>query len=135
MAPSMHSARRWFNASRTDRQVSPPFSKFCGIASMKAWIFSGVLRRLRIANSAFVRPRSSRLAKRFFLILSAASRRRSYFSSPWCRRVLPVIAEFLFALAAFDRFCLPGGFLVRGLLASRLRRALVLRRLLVRGFG
>src|SRR5579871_2221815 len=75
IAPSMQCAVRVRSTSRTERQVSPWSSKFCPSRYMKCWILRGESRRRSTANSARVRPRSSRRAKRFL------TRRRSAASS------------------------------------------------------
>src|SRR5712691_1975342 len=70
IAPSMQCARRRRSTSRTERQVWPPISKLAVSAWRKSWIFSGPERRLSTANSARVRPRSSRRAKRILKLLT-----------------------------------------------------------------
>src|SRR6266702_3047035 len=66
----MQCARRRRSTSRTERQVWPPISKLAVSAWRKSWIFSGPERRLSTANSAGVRPRSSRRAKRVLKLLT-----------------------------------------------------------------
>src|SRR5262245_14948871 len=68
IAPSMQCAVRVRSTTRTGRQVSPFSSKFCPRSCRKRWIFCGESRRRSTANSARVRPRSSRRANLLLLI-------------------------------------------------------------------